>query len=287
MCESKRRFPNLGRRWPFFRYPGSKWRLMPRFIELFPPQHDHYVSVFGGSAADILAKPPARTETFNDLDDHIYTLFAVVRDERRAGRLRELLAVTPRHMRVYREALEILARPIADPIETAWAFLVVAHQGLCLSHPALQGPSQFAVMRKPGTDRRWLTLPERLSYVVRRFRRVTITQLDWRKVVRRCDSPTTFFFLDPPYHPDTIEWQLYGREMSPEEHREMLATLGSIEGYAMLCGYDHPLYREHLVGWRREEFGVRASMSTKKSRPPRTEVVWMNYDERGRKIGGR
>ena len=154
MCESKRRFPNLGRRWPFFRYPGSKWRLMPRFIELFPPQHDHYVSVFGGSAADILAKPPARIETFNDLDDHIYTLFAVVRDERRAGRLRELLAVTPRHMRVYREALEILARRIADPIETAWAFLVVAHQGLCISHPSLQGPSQFAVMRKPGTDRR-------------------------------------------------------------------------------------------------------------------------------------
>lgn len=287
MCESKRRFPNLGKQRPLLRYPGSKWRLMPRFIELFPPHHDHYVSVFGGSGADILAKPPARMETYNDLDDHVYTLFAVLRNEGQAETLRDRLTVTPRHMRVYREALEILARPITDPIETAWAVLVVAHQGLCTSHPSLQAPSQFAVMRKPGTDRRWLTLPERLSHAVRRFRRVTITQLDWRKVIRRCDSPTAFFFLDPPYHPDTIEWQLYGREMSSEEHREMLDTLKSIEGHAMLCGYDHPLYRERLVGWRREEFGVRASMSTKESKPPRTEVVWMNYDERGRKIGGR
>ena len=33
-----------------FSYPGSKWRLAPKYLQLFP-QHHTYVDVFGGSGA--------------------------------------------------------------------------------------------------------------------------------------------------------------------------------------------------------------------------------------------
>lgn len=44
---------------------------MPRLIGIFP-NHDHYVSVFGGSGADILGKPRSRLESYNDLDGHLF-----------------------------------------------------------------------------------------------------------------------------------------------------------------------------------------------------------------------
>ena len=41
---------------PFLRYQGSEWGMMPFFLPHFPP-HRQFVSVFGGSCAEILGKP--------------------------------------------------------------------------------------------------------------------------------------------------------------------------------------------------------------------------------------
>src|SRR5579871_6388223 len=60
-------------------YFGSKSALAPWIVSLLPA-HQHYVEPFGGSLAVLLAKPPSRHETVNDLSRDLVTFWRVLRE---------------------------------------------------------------------------------------------------------------------------------------------------------------------------------------------------------------
>ena len=64
---------------PPFSYAGGKTTLAGRIVDLFP-QHQH-IEPFAGSLAVLLAKPPSRLETVNDLDGAIVALWKTLRDQ--------------------------------------------------------------------------------------------------------------------------------------------------------------------------------------------------------------
>ena len=73
-----------------FTLTGSKWTLAPHLVRLFP-EHSIYVSAFGGTASEFVHKHPSQREVFNDLDGNIYSVFAVLRDDRSVMKLLRLL----------------------------------------------------------------------------------------------------------------------------------------------------------------------------------------------------
>jgi DNA adenine methylase len=256
-----------------FPYIGSKKALMTKWSSLLPP-HTLFVSVFGGSGADILTKPPSKIEVFNDLDDDINNVFRILRTQ--SEDLIRLITFTPAKSRAtYEEALAMLHDPATDRLNRAWAFLVVAHHGYRGRHPRLHTNSGYAVLRS--ADRcigPWLELPHTITQVVQRFQRVQIEQLDFRELIPRFDSPNTLFFVDPPYHPSTRSKRLYQHEMLAEDHIALLDVLNQVRGKVWLCGYSHAAYREKMRRWRRREF---ATYSPHALKSDRTEVVWTNF----------
>src|ERR1017187_4330617 len=106
--------------------------------------------------------------------------------------------------------------------------------------------------------RRWRAGVERLPALHKRLSKVQIEQDDFRQILRRYDSSTTLFFLDPPYMPELRVGGRYALEMTKSDHREMEALLIGLKGFVVLSGYDHapnePLER---AGWRRKEFSCR------------------------------
>lgn len=254
---------------------------MPALIRLFP-HHRHYVSLFGGSAADILRKPRSKLETFNDLDHHIYGLFRVIQDPAMLEKLRGRVMRTPdRCEHQYLEAQRLLAEGEHDPIVAAWAFLIVATQGVASSSATRQTSGDWVLLRKThGQPEAWRRLQWTLDWIAQRFRGVVVCSKPWHEMLEKADSPETFVFADPPYHPTVAKKKMYAHGLTAEEHDEFLTAMNKIRGKAMICGYPHESYERALKGWVRYDYDATTSSDVNSKIRRRRERVWLNYDPR-------
>lgn len=82
------------------KYPGSKWNIASRLVELIP-EHRSYVEPFFGSGAVLFNKPVSDIETINDLDHDVVNLFRCIQED--AERLRMVQIEN-------RPALEVIER---------------------------------------------------------------------------------------------------------------------------------------------------------------------------------
>lgn len=96
------------------------------------------------------------------------------------------------------------------------------------------------------------------------------------RVIRDHDTPSTLFYVDPPYVHDTRKMgsACYRHEMSDDDHRELLEVLLAVEGMVVLSGYPHPLYDTMLARWERVE--TSATMAAGRGTGIRTEVLWIS-----------
>src|SRR5271168_1781847 len=98
---------------------GSKTKLAPQIVRHFPP-HLTYVEPFGGSAAVLFAKEPAKVEVYNDIDGELVNFFRVLRHPQLCGKLR----VVAENTLYARSEFELAKQKCADPVEAARRFLV-------------------------------------------------------------------------------------------------------------------------------------------------------------------
>lgn len=221
---------------PFGR-PGGKKQLVRRLLPLVPA-HRIYVEPFCGAARLLFAKPPSRWEILNDSDLELVSFFRVAKH--RPAELAELLERECVHRLRFRELKEVPAGD--DEMQRAFRFLylTVFSFGSKGQHYAMARPASCDTTSSP-TRRALSSLREMLAAVSRRLDRVLIEHLDFAAVVRRYDSPQTFFFCDPPY----FQFRSVGAytAMPLERHRELAALLGKIEGKFLLTYDDAPQAR--------------------------------------------
>lgn len=254
---------------PALRYFGGKWRLATWIIQHLPP-HTCYAEPFAGALSVLIRKPPSSVEVANDADADVVAFFRVLRD--RPEDLKQAILNTP----VSRLEFERAGCPVEgnEPdrdLEQARRLYVRCWQSR--GRPAL-GRSAWSYRRElAGTDRIACFYDvQNLDAVAARLRRVQWEHSDWREILPRFDAPGTCWMIDPPYLLETRPaGRAYRLEMEREDHEDLLQAVMQLRGMVVLCGYDSPLYREHLVGWRRSEKTTRADKGRL-----RTEVLWLN-----------
>ncbi len=93
--------------------------------------------------------------------------------------------------------------------------------------------------------------PETLTHLpacTDRLAHVQIDHRDFEPVIRADDSPSTCFYLDPPYVLSSRrKGRCYHHETSEQDHKRLLRCLLHVEGMVLLSGYAHPLYEEALA----------------------------------------
>ena len=213
-----------------FGSPGGK-RAMARRILKMMPEHTVYVEAYAGGAAVFFAKDASNKEIINDYDPTIaqtYKDLQSVSDEevRKIQRMDWTVSLNTFN--------RLKKRPGTGRISRLYTFLY-------------KRGSAYGNYTQPSKSHegKILKVAGRLPQVRERLQHVTIENRDALEVIKAYDSPSTFFYLDPPY---PTEWKFDGNtgqansnEWNGRDLFELLEVLKSIRGKFLLS-------LEHEVG---------------------------------------
>ncbi len=110
------------------------------------------------------------------------------------------------------------------------------------------------------------------------FDKITfIENKDFQQVVEEYDSPTTYFYMDPPYW--KTENYYSNHDFDSKDHETLANCIKSVKGKFSLSYYDFPLlsqwFPKDQYRWEQKDFSKAAS--TKKEKNIGTELLIMNY----------
>jgi DNA adenine methylase len=262
---------------PILRWHGGKWLLAPWILSHFPA-HRVYVEPYGGAWSVGFQKKRSYAEIWNDLDDELWNLFSVLKDDRRAARLVDLICLTP----FARAEFDHAYAPTRNTVERARRLLVRSFMGHGSDGASGIYRTGFrAASNRSGTTpaHDWVNFPPALAQVIERLRGVVIERRPALQIMARHDAPDALHFVDPPYlietrsraNRRTDNGGVYRHELTSEQHVELLASVQDLEGMVILCGYPSDLYNDMLPKWRRIDRKAFADGALE-----RTECLWLN-----------
>lgn len=260
---------------PPMAYYGGKTRLAAKITALLP-DHDHYIEPFAGSLAVLLAKPPSRMETVNDLDGLLMTFWRVLRDK--PTELARACALTP-HSRAELETARAADLSELDDVEVArlvWVQISQARGG------TMRSTGWRAYIDPGGTK---TSMPgyldayvDRMADCAQRLHNVSLENRPALEVIAKYGQVARCcLYVDPPYLGATrshggngYRLEMRGRD----EHVELLDALQECRAAVVLSGYHSDLYAQALADWDRIEIPTITGQATTSA--ARTEVIWCN-----------
>lgn len=249
------------------RYPGSKWNLASKIVDLMP-EHKSYLEPFFGSGAVLFTKSLSSIETVNDLNDDVVNLFQVIQQDPET--LIEKLFLTPYSRKIYNKAWELQSKNEADK---ALNFIIRS----LMSHGFRNFEKSGWKRDVNGRERayavkHWNELPELIQEISLRLKQVQIECRTAFDLISEYNRENVCMYVDPPYVLSTRTRKQYTVEMEDQDHEELLDILNQSKAKILLSGYDSELYNKQLKNWERVEFAATAEHGL-----PRTEVLWMNF----------
>ena len=238
---------------PLAPYLGGKRLLAPKIIErIGQTAHTVYAEPFMGMGGIFFrrARRPA-SEIINDRNGDVVTLFRIL--QRHYPAFLDHLKFQLTSRREFERLTKVDPSTLTD-IDRAARFLY-------LQRTAYGGKvtgQSFGVSAGRPARFDYTQIGPMLEDVYERLAGVVIENLDWSELIERYDSPSTLFYLDPPYWDceDDYGPGLFGRD----QFEAMAARLGSIDGKAIVSLNDTPGVRETFKAFRMEEVDLTYSI---------------------------
>lgn len=275
-----------------FSWVGSKVRMRQRLYDIFKDIPRYlYVEPFGGSGAVFFGKAP-EPSVYNDRNRLLTNFFTVIRSAEARRQIQELVDYTPPGVQFFYEFRDycravmngedgkeywekLNLKDYSPEVAAAFAFFYCQNNGFggkCLgSYGWEKAPKEQRCRQITGIYHR---NAEALGEFAKKLRMTKIINDDWRNVLDYYDSPTTFFYCDPPY--ETITSNSYLTGWTSEDTKELVAKLGSIQGSFVLSCYDGELYEPLLEICERRNYKTGSSLCKDRAgRTERTETVYI------------
>jgi len=244
---------------PFCRQ-GNKFPIAPQILALIPA-HETYVEPFLGSGAIFFNKMAAKKSVLNDLD------------ERTVERFR-LLQKAPLDPARYRNDLNTVSKIRAfylDHTRSVADRLFYEKIVACNGFSGKPVSSAKNIYRKADPFKMLDLLEEYQT----QLRHAQITQVDYEQCILAHDSPTTFFFLDPPYE-NTVA--TYGYAQDADFDFERLAkVVSAIKGKWLLTMDDSSRIRALFSSYYQKKVKVYTKWGHTSGKRKRSELFVANY----------
>ena len=213
---------------------GGKSRLSKKLYALFPNEDTYttYVEPFFGAGWLFFEKDKSPKEVINDLDKDIYYAMKDIRTIQPEQIQQMDFTPSKAHF------LQLKASKPTTAESRLYRFLYIkwaSFSGNMTTYNSTQAKAM---------PRRQKNLIRRLPEIQERLKGVVILNQDYSKVIKKYDSPSSFFYFDPPYlELETREYK--HKTISIEDLAEQLRSL---KGRFLLSYNDHPTIRKAFQG---------------------------------------
>lgn len=255
-----------------FPYMGGKCHHIKHLDAIFPQNVTTFVDVFGG-AGWVSTKTRCVSDTativYNDYSPYMANIFRHMSTNTAA--LVAELDSTVRDSDTYIRYRDSIFAEQHDPqslaVAVRWLYMLVySFSGNTLN--AKSKPYFDKTIDKLTAVKNKL----RNTKTVQRLQRLTVENLDFEEVIRKYDSPNTFFYCDPPYY--NLE-HYYKQEFN--DHKRLANVLNTVRGRVAVSYYEFDELNQWYPNWKRHSYTLYKPSSFYGNRKSGTELVLTNY----------
>ena len=256
--------------------------------EHIPNNIETYVEVFGGAfwvyiKGDIHKKPKLKEVVYNDKNRFMANLFKCLRNpDVMLSSLQEHESQDEKLFIFFQDYLNsIVNNKIEYPLGTYPLAVRYAYLATQVFSGSKILESKFIDLKgKYGS--KYDAFIRRLSKpdIKKRLSKITeVENRDYHEIINIYDSPTTFFYADPPYY--NKEDYYSGKGFSKSDHELLCKMLGKIDGLFALSYYEFEELSEWLpkedFNWVEKQFTKASGAQKGKKQNKGTELLIMNY----------
>jgi len=222
-------------RLPPFSNEGGSYFLAPTVREIFPT-HDAFVETHSGVGSVLFSKYPVPTEVLNDTDEELILAYEGIR----ALTLEQLIELRGKNWHPWKRKFDALkATELDSEVDNLYRFLYLSWYSFNENRRDYRGqPKNWSLEARLG----------RVENARVRLREVKLTSEDGVACIERWDSPSTAFFLDPPF------------PAGGSDIGALKEALGSIQGKFVLRISDTPEHRGLL-----SEYNIMSTTAAKRA----------------------
>lgn len=277
-------------------YIGGKSRIAPKLIiPNIPTDIENFIEVFGGMfwtffSMDLSKYPNLKRVVYNDFNPLNYNLFLCIQNPSvllnavnsipcQERGVEDTPSIYKEQFNLFQQELFATGFTINYPdYDVAAKYAYILTSIFSGSRPETSG----FIDLKGKYKSKFLTFRDKLSKPdwIEHFNRISHFRLgDFGDVIDEFDSPTTYFYVDPPYW--KTENYYSNHDFDVDDHKRLADKLTSISGKFSLSYYDFDLlslwYPKETYTWEMKEFAKAASATKGKTQNMGQELLIMNY----------
>lgn len=276
-------------------YIGGKSKIGKWIVPFYDKDMETYVETFGGMFwcffnMDLKQYPNLKRVVYNDFNPLNYNLFKCVQNPTELLKSinsidcqKQGVDVTPsiykeQFVKFQADLFSENVRVEAYDYDMAAKYVYILTQVFSGSKPET---SSFIDL-KGKYKSKYLTFRDKLSKPdwIEHFLKITdVENMDFADVITKYDSPTTYFYVDPPYY--RTENYYSNHDFDRNDHERLANTLKNIKGKFSLSYYDfellHTWFPENQYRWEKKEFAKAAAAKKGVSQNKGEELLIMNY----------
>ena len=276
-------------------YIGGKSKIGKWIKDYYPTDMETYVETFGGMFwcffnMDLSKYPNLKRVVYNDFNPLNYNLFTCLQNPSVLLNAVNSIPCQERGVEntpsIYKEQFNLFQQELFatgftinyPDYDVAAKYAYILTSIFSGSRPETSG----FIDLKGKYKSKFLTFRDKLSKPdwVEHFNRISHFRLgDFGNVIDEFDSPTTYFYVDPPYW--KTENYYSNHDFDVDDHKRLADKLTSISGKFSLSYYDFDLlslwYPKETYKWEMKEFAKAASATKGKTQNMGQELLIMNY----------
>jgi len=278
-------------------YIGGKKKMQSWIIPNIDKDIEVYCEPFSGQfwiffGMDLTQYPNLKKVVYNDFNSLNYNLFKCVQNPSELQRYLDSIPVqqigvniTPPELKqqfvsFQAEIFEPNVRVQDYDYQIAAKYAYVLTQVFSGSNPK----SSSFVDLKGKYRSKYLAFRDKLSKPdwVEHFLRITdVENMDFQDVIEKYDSPTSYFYTDPPYYIVGEGTYYSNHDFDREDHERLANVLNGVKGKFSLSYYDfpqlHDWFPEDRFRWERKEFAKAAAAKKNIKQNMGEELLILNY----------